>query len=125
MDAEGANIAKSMIENLVFKPEVGMIRKGKVVRIIPIGAFVELEPGVDALLHVSQISKDHVEKPADVLKVGDEITAKVVDFNEADKKISLSVKAMFAPEPAEEVVEEDADVVAVDIDAVIASEDAE
>ena len=54
-----------------------------------------------------------------------EFTAKVVDFNEADKKISLSVKAMFAPEPTEEVVEEDADVVAVDIDAVIASEDAE
>ena len=89
------------------------------------GAFIELEAGVDALLHVSQISKEHVEKPADVLKVGDEITAKVVDFNEADKKISLSVKAMFAPEPTEEVVEEDADVVAVDIDAVIASEEAE
>ena len=93
------------------------------------GAFVELEPGVDALLHVSQISKEHIEKPADVLKVGDEVTAKVVDFNSEDKKISLSIKALLAPEPeeapAEEVKEEaDADVVSVDIDAVIAAEEA-
>ena len=87
------------------------------------GAFIELEPGVDALLHVSQISKEHIEKPADVLKAGDEITAKVVDFNEADKKISLSVKAMLAPEP--KAKEDDAEVASVDIDAVIAAEDAE
>ena len=85
-----------------------------------------LEPGVDALLHVSQISKEHVEKPADILKIGEEVTAKVVDFNEEDKKISLSVKALFAPEEpvAEEIVaeEDDADVVSVDIEAVIAAE---
>jgi len=87
------------------------------------GAFVELENGVDALLHVSQISKEHIEKPADVLKVGEEVTAKVVDFNEADKKISLSIKAMLEPEKTEEeTVAEDADVVDVDIDAVIAQE---
>ena len=102
------------------KYAVGTEVTGKVARMTDFGAFVELEAGVDALLHVSQISKDHVEKPSDVLKVGDEVTAKVVDFNEADRKISLSVKAMFAPE----VKEEDADVVSVDIDAVIA-EDAE
>ena len=53
------------------------------------GAFVELAPGVDALLHVSQISKNHVDKPSDVLSIGQEITAKVVDLNEAEKKISL------------------------------------
>ncbi len=106
------------------KYAVGTEVTGTVARMTDFGAFVELEPGVDALLHVSQISKEHVEKPADVLKVGDEVTAKVVDFNEADKKISLSVKAMFAPEPvAEAVAEEDADVVSVDIDAVIASEE--
>ena len=88
------------------------------------GAFVELENGVDALLHVSQISKDHIEKPADVLKVGEEVTAKVVDFNEADKKISLSIKVMLEPEKKEEApaAEEDADVVDVDIEAVIAQE---
>jgi len=80
-----------------------------------------LFPGVDALLHVSQIAKERVEKPSDVLKVGDEVTAKVVDFNPAEKKISLSVKAMYDPEPKEENTD-DADVVPVDIDAVIASE---
>jgi small subunit ribosomal protein S1 len=62
------------------------------------GAFVELASGVDALLHVSQISKEHIEKPSDVLKVGQEIEAKIVDFNEADKKISLSIKALTAPQ---------------------------
>ena len=58
------------------------------------GAFVELLPGVDALLHVSQISRDHVDKPSDVLKIGQEIEAKVVDFNAEDHKISLSIKAL-------------------------------
>ena len=61
------------------------------------GAFVELAPGVDALLHVSQISRAHVDKPSDVLSVGQEITAKIVDLNEADKKISLSMKALEKP----------------------------
>ena len=61
------------------------------------GAFVELEPGVDALLHVSQIAKEHIEKPSDVLKVGEEITAKVVDFKQDDRKISLSIKALDVP----------------------------
>ena len=60
------------------------------------GAFVELAPGVDALLHVSQISREHVAKPSDVLSIGQEIEAKVVDFNGEDKKISLSMKALEA-----------------------------
>ncbi len=108
------------------KYAIGNVVTGKVARMTDFGAFVELEPGIDALLHVSQISKEHIEKPSDVMKVGDEVTAKVVDFNEADKKISLSVKAMFAPEPKEEeAAEEDADVVSVDIDAVIANESEE
>ena len=105
---------------------VGNVVTGKVARMTDFGAFVELETGVDALLHVSQISKEHIEKPADVLKVGDEVTAKVVDFNEDDKKISLSIKALLAPEPEEAPAEaaeaEDADVVSVDIEAVIAEE---
>ena len=74
---------------------VGTVISGKVARMTDFGAFVEIAPGVDALLHVSQISKDHVEKPADVLSVGQEIEAKIVDFNEADHKISLSVKALL------------------------------
>ena len=86
------------------------------------GAFVELAPGVDALLHVSQISKDHIEKPADVLKVGDTVEAKVVDFNEEEKKISLSIKALTAPEEAEEA-SDDADVADVNIEEVAATEE--
>ena len=106
------------------KYAVGNVVTGKVARMTDFGAFVELEPGIDALLHVSQISKEHIEKPSDVLKTGEEVTAKVVDFNEADRKISLSIKAMLAPAPSVEK-EEDADVVSVDIDAVISDESAE
>lgn len=86
---------------------MGNVVTGKVARMTDFGAFVELVPGVDALLHVSQISRAHVEKPADVLKVGQEITAKVVDLNEEEKKISLSMKALepAAEEAKEEVAE--------------------
>lgn len=79
---------------------IGTIVTGVVARMTDFGAFVELAPGVDALLHVSQIAKEHVEKPSDVLKVGQEIEAKIVDFNEADKKISLSIKALLNDEEA-------------------------
>jgi ribosomal protein S1 len=92
---------------------IGKVVTGKVARMTDFGAFVEIENGVDALLHVSQISKDRVEKPSDVLKVGDEVTAKIVDFNEADHKISLSVKALTAPDS-----DENEDEVPVDIEAV-------
>ena len=85
------------------KYAVGNVVEGTIARMTDFGAFVELEPGVDALLHVSQISREHVEKPADVLSVGQVITAKVVDFNGEEKKISLSMKAL---EPAAEEVEE-------------------
>ena len=104
------------------KYAIGNVVTGKVARMTDFGAFVELESGIDALLHVSQIAKEHIEKPSDVLQVGEEITAKVVDFNEADKKISLSIKALHAPEKKEE--QEDGDVVSVDIDKVIADQDA-
>lgn len=107
------------------KYAVGNVVTGKVARMTDFGAFVELESGIDALLHVSQISKDHIDKPSDVLKTGEEVTAKVVDFNEADKKISLSIKAMLAPEVSERKTDDDADVVSVDIDAVIASDNIE
>lgn len=92
--------------NATEKYAVGNIVNGKVARMTDFGAFVELEPGIDALLHVSQISKEHVEKPSDVLKIGEEIEAKVVDFNEEEKKISLSKKAMFEPETVEGETEE-------------------
>ena len=101
---------------------VGKVIEGRVARMTDFGAFVELDPGVDALLHVSQISSEHVEKPSDVLSVGQEIEAKIVDFNEEEKKISLSIKALQA-QPQQE--EDDADVADVDIDAVASELDAE
>ena len=104
-------------KNAADKYAVGSVVTGKVARMTDFGAFVELEAGVDALLHVSQTSKEHVDKPADVLKVGDEVTAKVTDFNESDRKISLSIKALTAPEATE-----DADEVAVNVDEVIAAQ---
>ena len=92
------------------KYAVGNVVTGKVARLADFGAFINLEPGIDALLHVSQISADRIEKPSDVLKPGDEVTAKVTDLNAADKKISLSIKALTAPakrEKPEKKVDED------------------
>ena len=107
------------------KYSAGNVVTGKVARMTDFGAFIELEPGIDALLHVSQISKEHIDKPSDVLKPGEKVTAKVVEFNEADKKISLSMKALLVPDPEEGKSDDDADVVSVDIDAVISGESAE
>ena len=93
------------------KYAAGTVVTGRVARMTDFGAFIELEPGVDALLHVSQISHDHVDKPSDVLKQGQEITAKVVDLNEADRKISLSIKLLEQPAgEQEEYADEAADV---------------
>ena len=91
------------------KYAAGNVVTGRVARMTDFGAFVELEPGVDALLHVSQISREHIEKPSDVLKIGQEIEAKVVDFNEDDHKISLSVKALLAAPQNEDVADVDID----------------
>ena len=84
------------------KYAVGNVVKGKVARMTDFGAFVQLEDGIDALLHVSQISRDRIEKPSDALSIGQEIEAKVVDLNEADKKISLSIKALLNDNEAQE-----------------------
>ncbi len=89
--------------NAETKYGVGNVVTGTVARMTDFGAFIELEAGIDALLHVSQISREHVEKPANALKIGQEITAKVVEFNKEDKKISLSIKALEAPEKEAEV----------------------
>ncbi|HCW23204.1 MAG TPA: 30S ribosomal protein S1 [Lachnospiraceae bacterium] len=109
--------------NAEEKYAVGKVVTGKVARMADFGAFVELEPGIDALLHVSQISREHIEKPSDVLKVGDEVTAKIVDFNPDSQKISLSIKALKADEEKAKREKEDSeDAVTVDIDAMIASQ---
>lgn len=89
---------------------IGNIVSGKVARMTDFGAFIELAPGVDALLHVSQISKEHIEKPSDVLSIGEEVTAKIVEFRAEDRKISLSVKALTDDGSEEEEDSDYADV---------------
>jgi len=90
------------------KYAVGSIVKGKVVRMVPFGAFVELEEGIDGLVHISQIAYERVEKPEDVLTSGQEITAKVTELDLENKKISLSIKeALPKPEKAEAPAEEE------------------
>lgn len=74
------------------KYEIGSIVEGKVVRMLPFGAFVELESGVDGLIHISQISDKHVVKPEDELSIGQLIKVKVLEINNENKKISLSKK---------------------------------
>lgn len=78
------------------KYHVGEVIKGKVVRIVPFGAFVEVEKGIDGLVHVSQISHERIETPATVLNVGDEVEAKIVAFDVEAKKMNLSIKACLA-----------------------------
>ena len=72
----------------------GTIVTGTVARMTDFGAFIQLEDGVDALLHVSQISRKHIEKPSDVLRVGDTVEAMITDVNAAEHKISLSIKEL-------------------------------
>ena len=87
----------------------GTIVTGRVARMTSFGAFVEIAKGVDALLHVSQISRNRVEQPSDVLSIGQEITAVILEFRPEDRKISLSMKALqedTAEEPAAEVAGE-------------------
>ncbi|MCI8454533.1 MAG: 30S ribosomal protein S1 [Lachnospiraceae bacterium] len=108
-DINGEKIALSMKfpetnpwTDAAEKYAAGNVVTGRIARMTDFGAFVELEAGVDALLHVSQISREHVAKPSDVLSIGQEITAKIVDFNEEDRKISLSLKALENEAPLEE-----------------------
>ena len=92
------------------KYAAGSIVEGKVVRMVPFGAFVELEPGVDGLVHISQIANKHVVKPEDELKVGEVINVKVLEVNPEQKKISLSKRQADAPveeAPAEEAATEE------------------
>ncbi len=91
------------------KYAVGNIVKGKVVRMVSFGAFVELEEGIDGLVHISQIAHKHVEKPEDELEIGQEIQAKVTELDLENKKISLSIKATLDRPSKEEVKEEAAE----------------
>lgn len=87
--------------------KVGDVIKCKIVRILPFGAFAEVAPYVDGLIHVSQISNERIDKPSDVLAIGDEVETKIVEINDDTKQIGLSIKAlMTTDDSADEAPEE-------------------
>jgi polyribonucleotide nucleotidyltransferase len=99
VDGDSAKRAKEIIERLTRKIERGMVVLGKVVRTIPIGAFVELFPGKDGMVHISQLAARRVQTVEEVLKVGDEVLVKVVDIDERGR-INLTVKGVSDEERA-------------------------
>ena len=90
-NAEACDAAKKMIETIVFVPEVGALYYGKVVRILQFGAFVELAPGKDGMVHISKLANHRVNKVEDVVNIGDMIWVKVTDIDEKGR-VNLSYK---------------------------------
>ena len=90
-NAEACDAAKKMIETIVFVPEVGQLYYGKVVRILQFGAFVELAPGKDGMVHISKLADHRVEKVEDVVNIGDMIWVKVTDIDDKGR-VNLSYK---------------------------------
>src|SRR6478735_1576902 len=88
-DSDAVKRAIQIIEGLTAEPEVGRVYKGKITRLVDFGAFVEILPNNEALLHVSEIAHERVENPADILKEGEEIEVKVISV-ERDGKIRLT-----------------------------------
>ncbi|MGD2155507.1 MAG: polyribonucleotide nucleotidyltransferase [Anaerolineales bacterium] len=105
-DGESARLAQERVEALTEVPEVGRIYTGKVVGIKDFGAFVEIVPGTDGLVHISQLSSQHVKSVNDVVSIGDEITVMVTDI-ENDGKIRLSRQAVLEGWTAEEAMRRD------------------
>lgn len=94
----------------IIKTKIALddVIKVKIVRIVSFGAFAEIIPNVDGLIHISQIANKHIDTVSSVLKVGDEVEAKVTEFDVENKKISLSMRALLEPEKVEEPTEEPA-----------------
>ena len=90
-DKASCDAAKKTIETIVFVPEVGQLYYGKVVRILQFGAFVELAPGKDGMVHISKLADRRVEKVEDVVNIGDMIWVKVTDIDEKGR-VNLSYK---------------------------------
>ncbi len=91
---------------IASRMKVGQMVTGKVTKLASFGAFVEIEEGIDGLVHVSQISDERVEKVRDVLKVGQEVKARIVRIDPVDRKIGLSIKAASVPNEEFEVKDE-------------------
>ena len=102
----GAQEALAYVEAMMEKPEVGKIYKGKVVRVADFGAFVEILPGTDGMVHISQLSDKRIEKVTDVVNVGDEILVMVTDIGD-DGKIRLPRQAVLEGWSLEEAKAQD------------------
>ncbi len=89
-----------------FTAEAGDVAKVKIVSMTPFGAFAQVIPGVDGLIHISQISNTRIGKPSDVLAIGQEVDAKITEIDLAKKRVSLSIRALLADEAAPEADEE-------------------
>ncbi len=100
VNGEGGERARDIIKRLTMKIERGLLTKGKVVRIIPAGAFVELTPGKDGMVHISQLENRRVEKVEDVVRVGDEVIVKVVEIDDRGR-INLTMKGVTPEEKAQ------------------------
>jgi small subunit ribosomal protein S1 len=81
-------------ETLSERKPVGTRTRGKITKVTDFGAFVEIEPGIEGLVHVSELREERVENPRDVVKEGDEVDVKIIDINTADRKVALSIKAL-------------------------------
>jgi len=79
-------------DELDEKYTIGSIVEGKIVKLVNFGAFVEVAPGVEGLVHISQISQEHIANPEDVLKEGDSVKVKILDVDTKGKRMSLSIK---------------------------------
>ena len=88
------------------KLALGDVVTCKIVRMMPFGAFAEIMPNIDGLIHISQIANKRIEKPEDELTIGQEVEAKITELNWEDKKISLSIRALIPVEEAPVVEEE-------------------
>jgi polyribonucleotide nucleotidyltransferase len=99
-DMESAHRAVEIIRGIVAQPEVGEVYEGTVKNLLPFGAIVEILPGKDAMLHVSEMAHGYVEKPEDVVQVGDKVKVQLIEVRD-DGKLRLSRKP-FLPEPTEE-----------------------
>ena len=93
-DAEAMQKALEWIKGICAKPEAGTVYHGKVVSILDFGAFIEILPGKEGLLHVSEIAWGKTEKVEDVLKVGDEVDVKLLEYDEKSGKMRLSMRAL-------------------------------
>jgi polyribonucleotide nucleotidyltransferase len=96
-DAEGAEAAKAYVESITEEVEVGKTYQGAVVSIVDFGAFLEIMPGQDGLVHVSELSDEYVKDPKDVVNVGDTMKVKVINVDNQGR-VKLSRKAIICEE---------------------------